>query len=174
MKLRHSFAICILSILLSPIVLYGQLTIDREVIGSAGFQEMENVPLHSTWTAGEVKVANHGKGLLYISEGFQQSLDEGIAVFTDLPYQDLEIQVFPNPTSDRIMIRTDFHRGIGTHADISYRVYNVRGEVLLLEKKNIMADESVIDLSHLVSGVYYLVLMDSSGSHIKNFRIIKL
>jgi hypothetical protein len=75
------------------------------------------------------------------------------------------LEIFPNPTSAELNIRTPFEKG-------EIRIYNSIGQEVLSEK--ITGKEQNIQLSHLESGIYFLSVQSGkemiTKRFVKNFR----
>ena len=75
-----------------------------------------------------------------------------------------DIYVYPNPASDIIIVKAA--------KDISDMVlYNIKGEAVLARKGSPLSGQSVIDVSGLSDGIYFLKIVTSDGTSTK--KIIK-
>ena len=74
-----------------------------------------------------------------------------------------EIQVFPNPTKDDLNILLDKNK------IEEFILLDIHGRVIFHQSGLINKDR--IDLSHFVSGTYFLKIITSEG--IRNIRVIK-
>jgi len=65
---------------------------------------------------------------------------------------DLNFEIYPNPTSDRIMLKTTIH------SEMTIKIYDFSGHMVLVDK---MIANTELDISELSSGIYFLQLTDS-------------
>jgi hypothetical protein len=88
------------------------------------------------------------------------SICSSLSDINDLQQGDDKTIVFPNPVSDKLIIKTNSQ-------NFQIQLYNQLGQ-LLLSKQN----ESVLDVSHLSLGMYYVkILLEKDNIH--SFKIIK-
>jgi hypothetical protein len=76
-----------------------------------------------------------------------------------------ETEVFPNPFSDYIILRTKHHQ-----EPISYRIYSVTGQ--LMAGGTLNSNTTIISSSELKSGMYNLNII--SNRKLLNYRLIKM
>jgi len=74
------------------------------------------------------------------------------------------IQIYPNPTSGKIVVS-------GQLLDVSVEVYDVVGQVVFTPAVSALSPETTIDISHLPSGTYFVTLATEKGKVVK--KIIK-
>lgn len=102
-----------------------------------------------------------------LTQGVQQPYE--ISVVTGLKEAigiDLVCSVYPNPATDFVTLKA----GNYETEDLTYQLYNSSGN--LLEKKKIEGYESIIVISKLVPGTYFLKV-NAKNKEIKTFKIIK-
>lgn len=139
--------------------------ITLEVIGNAGdyYQDADGVNLH--WTVGEIAIEHYDKDELRLSEGFHQLyLESFVTALWELPELSIHLEVFPNPTSGWLNIRTD------NPERFSLKIFNVHGQQLttaVLEQGQL-----TMDLSSLPDGLYLLSAF-SENQLVKTFKINK-
>ena len=77
------------------------------------------------------------------------------------------VQVFPNPTSDLLTLRTD---NLGVEG-FNVQVLDVLGRVLLV-KNNLRGDSNQLSLSELAEGNYMLLFNDEKGTLLAREQIV--
>ena len=122
--------------------------LDRNLVNNdKSFYSIDN---GFTWTASSIE------GSVMIHPVFSTSLDAelGVEQPATLSYN---VEIYPNPTSDKITIRTDV-------ADYSgAEVYSAYGQLVAF------TDTNIVDLVHLTNGVYFVRL---KGYSQKTFKVI--
>ena len=88
------------------------------------------------------------------------SICSSLTNISDLQQGDDKIILFPNPVSDKLTIKTNSQ-------NFQIKLYNQLGQLLMSE-----VNESVLDVSHLNVGIYYLQIL-SEKDDIDSFKIIK-
>lgn len=88
------------------------------------------------------------------------SICSSLTKVEDLQQGDDKIIVFPNPVSDQLTLKTNSQ-------NFQIKIYNQLGQLLLSE-----TNESILDVSHLSFGIYYVVIL-SEKDQIQSFKIIK-
>ena len=85
-------------------------------------------------------------------------------VFNIAGIENKDISVYPNPASDKIMVKAG--------KNISDMVlYNVKGEAVLVKRGSSLNGQSVIEINGLNDGIYFLKIVTSDGTSTK--KIIK-
>jgi len=126
-------------------------SISSSVMSASGASfESENFTLH--FSIGEPLNTIIESGDIMISQGMLQiTLNE---IFSDIALPSThELSVYPNPTSDGIMIQTS-----DKHKSLNYKVFDVNGALLL--HAPIITESTKADLSHLPKGNYILKVYD--------------
>lgn len=132
--------------------------IEREVIASAT-SSMENGTLLLNATLGETVIATlEGSNALSVSSGFHQA--DLIFTNTYEPFSDLDVQVFPNPTSSSIRISTS------SKDDVTVVVYNLMGQALLQKELMAPIEQAALSLDELPAAHYFLKITDKTGNPI--------
>ncbi|MFN4122812.1 MAG: T9SS type A sorting domain-containing protein, partial [Flavobacteriales bacterium] len=80
--------------------------------------------------------------------------------------QDMGITLYPNPTQDRLFIKTEQSQ----KRPLKFSLYNMQGKLIIQEQ--LVAEYESFDLSNLVSGVYLVNIVDGSGARVTK-KIIK-
>jgi|AntAceMinimDraft_17_1070374.scaffolds.fasta_scaffold01528_6 hypothetical protein len=73
------------------------------------------------------------------------------------------IKFFPNPAKDAIYIKSDSH--------LKLIIYNLLGDIL--KKPEICKGQSIINISDLSKGIYFLQIKDENGYIVETRKIIK-
>lgn len=88
------------------------------------------------------------------------SICSSLSDIKDLQQGDDKIRVFPNPVSDKLIIKTNSQ-------NFQIKLYNQLGQLLISEE-----NESNLDVSHLSFGIYYVkIFLEKDNIH--SFKIIK-
>jgi hypothetical protein len=86
---------------------------------------------------------------------------------TNLPAQNFDFQVFPNPSSDRIYL--DFK---GQNISAYYvTISTINGRALLMLPQPILNDG--IDISEIPAGTYVLTLIDKKTKQASSVKFVK-
>ncbi len=78
----------------------------------------------------------------------------------------LECKVFPNPATDFLTLNIDNFN----NKKLSYFLYNSNGT--LIENKEIKDNETIIEMTKLISSIYFLKITEGQRE-LKTFKIIK-
>ena len=100
-----------------------------------------------------------------INEGVQQPYV--VEVVTSIQTENIEIELFPNPTTDLAYLKFKSGRTI---SDLTYSLTDIHSRII--SNKTTLSENNEIDLSALANGVYLLNVRDEKQT-IKSFRIIK-
>ena len=121
-------------------------TISKQVIGTAG-KTQSNSNLKVSWTTGEPVVGLMTAGGNQLGNGYYPALDiQALSVEDNV--LDVQLRVYPNPTSSKIFITSK--ENVGT-----YEIYNTLG-VLLSSTKLISENHRIeVDLSSYKPSLYH-------------------
>ncbi len=120
-----------------------------------------------SYTLGQVAYTTNTSTSGTVTQGVQQPYE--IFVVTGLEEAkgiNLEFTVYPNPTTDFLKLNVENHE----LKNLCYQLYDINGN--LLQKKEIINKETVIQTSDLAPAAYYLQISDNE-KEIKTFKIIK-
>jgi hypothetical protein len=101
------------------------------------------------------------------STWIQQAIE--ILVINNIDYSfnsSINIKAFPNPATENIILSIDKLE----NKAIKYMLFDYNGK--LIEQNNINSNETIINLTHLNSSVYFVKITDGH-THFKTFKIIK-
>lgn len=129
--------------------------ISRSVIGSNGsfYNNLIFGDLH--FTLGEVAVSRLTTDEIELGEGFHRSYYELIVDTKEVFPLDWEVNVFPNPTSDRIQIK------LSDISQANAQLFNNLGQLMI--ETNFQSSTEEIDLNNLPAGTYWLHLKDDES-----------
>ncbi len=116
-----------------------------------------------SYTVGQtfVDVAVSDKGS--VTPGVQQAYEITIIDGVDDRQVTLEAAVYPNPVTDRLVLRVD-------DTDLRYSLTDVNGRAIAAD--NIIDVQTSIEMSNLAQGVYFL-RVDNGKNMVKTFKIVK-
>lgn len=151
-----------MKILSIAFIFCGNLVFAQEVIGSAG-ETFSNGSLIVDYTLGETVIFTGSDGTNDLTQGFHQTKWQFVGVEE---FQiSFEASVYPNPTSDLLIISVqDFQ-------DLSYQMYDSQGK--LVRNGEIKQSESIIAVQELSQGQYSLSIIKNSNP-VKQFTLVKL
>lgn len=141
-----------------------QEIIERETINTAG-STFKNSQFEFSYSIGEVFVETKSNESIILTQGFQQA-DINITSNENFDFiNDIKIRIYPNPSSDKIIIHNE--------EDLDYFVsmINSSGKYVLEESKFINAIEE-IDISNLANGTYYLIY--KTDKKVTKVKLIKM
>ena len=115
-----------------------------------------------SFTIGEPIIETVGNENHNLTQGFQQSTRPFISDYNEL--DDIEIDVYPNPTTDIVKIELSERR------QLDYQLYDLHG--VMLQQDKISEINTTISLGKYYPSVYILKLIDNNmGS--RTFQIVK-
>ena len=157
------YAFAVFCLLLSSFQASGQ-SISHFVIGNAGSYAEDATIGNIHWTVGEIAVEQYENGLV-LSQGFHQTYNDLLSTaIWELPQVELDLNVYPNPTSSWIYLKSD------QIEPLQVVVTNVMGQVVI--PRTVFAMDAQLDFSKLPGGMYLLtVFMD--GQLVKTYKIQK-
>ncbi len=139
-------------------------SLSQDVIGSSGdYFVGSNGSLSSTIGESETETIGTGKNIL--TQGFQQ----GSVVITSLniiPQADLEVNVFPNPATNYIILQI---KNLNEKS-LQYVIYDLEGKEFM--RRNVTSFEEKIDLQNLKPSIYLLKVLYNSDE-LNIYKIIK-
>lgn len=149
-------------VLMGTSIAYGQLTVSRQVIGSAGAQ-IENNNFSVCNTVGEAVTATFIEGSLTVTQGFQQRSNKvKVSIEVDANHP-LSIRIFPNPTTDVVKVVRE------GQVLTSYEIYALDGRLI---KKAPFKGEFV-SFAPYAKGTYIIRLFAHEQQLITTAKIIK-
>lgn len=99
-----------------------------------------------------------------VAQGVQQPFEISIMVGINETTINLELSVYPNPTTNYLTLKTD------DNANLSYQLIDLQGKVI--ENKKVTANSTTIKMEELPKAIYFLNIKDNNQK-VKTFKIIK-
>lgn len=132
-----------------------------EVVATAG-ETFSTNSLTLDWTLGEIMTESYS-GTIVLTQGFHQP-DNNTTSLEDLASVVGTITVYPNPTTDFIVIETE------QAGNLELVLFDMSGRSVL--RQNVSGSSSQLDLSGLPDGSYLLRLSDGQQAA-RSIRISK-
>lgn len=140
--------------------------VSPEVISSAG-DHFQNEDISLSWTLGEPVIATFS-GEYILTQGFHQDMYI-ITSIDELTNVDFDIEVYPNPTPDRINIRWSL---LQEHNDlVLIQILDMSGKIMYEEKINENAKGTQINLNNLHRSAYLMKVTYQKQT--KTYKIVK-
>ncbi len=140
-------------------------TVSPELVSSAG-ESFSNSNYQLDWSVGETVTATHSAGDFVLTQGFHQDTYI-ITAIKDLA-TDINISVYPNPTSNFVIIDFSAPQKLENFKII---VTDINGKIL--EQAETTAYKKQLDFSDYADGIYYLSVEQKNNQLLKVFKIIK-
>ena len=118
-----------------------------------------------SWTIGEPVIATVSDGTTTLTQGFHQSKLMVTAV-NDIQITGVEIKVYPNPTSDFVIIH--FNKLID---HLTYWLFDFNGKII--EQKNISGNDIKVNMTNCAEGSYLLRISYKKKQPLQTFKIMK-
>lgn len=154
------------TLLIFLIVIFSGVTVTaQEVVASSG-SSGTITGYKVDWTLGEPVIETLTGPANILTQGMHQT-NLLVTGLEEMIVPGLEVRVYPNPTSDLLMIEV-----IQTGNDLfRYELFDITGRKIVLKKMNSNIEE--IDMGSYVSGVYLLNVLNLNRKHVKVCKIIK-
>ena len=136
----------------------------QEIISTCGDYE-ETISGSISWTIGEPVIETFSNETNILTQGFQQS-KLTVTNITENQFNGIEINAFPNPTNDFILVKTKTNNK--TNMDIC--LFDLKGNLIF--KQKMINKEQNIKMNNYNSGTYILKITENN-KEIKTFQIIK-
>ncbi len=142
---------------------FGQ-TVSPELVSSSG-DSFSSASYQLDWSIGECVTATHSAGSYVIAQGFHTNTFV-ISTVKDLR-ADVEISVYPNPTSDFITLNFAKVQNFGK---VSYTLTDFSGKVL--QTTELKSETQQINFTNRAGGTYFITI-SLDNQLVKSFQIIK-
>jgi hypothetical protein len=120
-----------------------------------------------SYTVGQVAYTTNTENGGTVAQGVQQPYEIMVISSNEDKYViNIELSVYPNPTSEYLKLKI-VNNTTGT---LSYQLYDVNGK--LLENKEIVDAETIIQMEMLIPSIYFLKVTDNN-KEVKTYKIIK-
>ena len=118
-----------------------------------------------SYTVGQtvVEVASNNAGS--ITPGVQQAYEIIIIDGIDNRQVTLEAAVYPNPVTDRLVLRVD-----NTTTALHYSLTDVNGRTITND--NIVNEQTSIEMNNLAQGIYFVRVSDGDTA-VRTFKVVK-
>ncbi len=130
--------------------------------GGSGISEAGSL----SWSVGELAVLTFSSPNAQLSQGFHQNGLQ-ITPVIEMDGQSIQMDVFPNPTTQVLQIRTT-----GASAPLRYQIFSLLGRPIQAGQHE--GTTSLIDLEHLPAQTYILKLFGAFGKEVAVFKIQKI
>jgi hypothetical protein len=133
------------------------LSQEQNVVGTSG-SYTENASGSVSWTIGEVIIETGTGGTHEATQGFHQS---NIWVLGVEELSELEISIYPNPTSDFVNIKTE--------GEVMLSIYDMSGR--LINSYHLTEETNQINVDQYSRGTYNMVF-ETEGQKSKTARLV--
>lgn len=152
----------LLLLLTSSFLLYGQ----QELVSSGG--DFTGPGGSVAFSAGQVAYIGAASAGFILTEGVQQPWEIFlVTAVKDFRGITADIQVYPNPVSNRLIIKIPFLSG----ETYQFRISEITGKVL--ETGQLRSSETGIPFDGRLTGAYLLTISRHTGQVIQTYKIIK-
>jgi hypothetical protein len=161
----------ILALLLFSGMVYGQSSINSQVIAAAGNSGNTNTTVIN-YTLGEPVTDQYASNTVILSQGFQQPEGAGSVALEDVQNL-MDLLIFPNPSSGEISIAFDTRKKL----DLNIKLVDISGRVVrdLGDRVSVSGKETLhMDLTDLSSGVYFLRLLNPANGIQESIQVRKI
>lgn len=146
------------------LLLFSGNFVAQNSINSAG-GDASSIDGSISYTIGQVDFSNYSNASGEINLGVQQPF-EILLLSTHEYAQKWNVDVFPNPTADKVFVRMEEH----TFGKIKYELFDASGRLLL--SGGVEETVQVIQMDNF-SPATYLLKLSSDQSVLKTFRLVK-
>ena len=120
----------------------------------------------SSYSVGQVVYTTNTGSNGSVAQGVQQPYEISITTGMDVKTIQLEMVVYPNPTTDFLKLKVEN----GVYENASFQLYDVQGK--MVETKQLIENTTTIKMISYPKGIYFLKVADNNMV-IKTFKIIK-
>ncbi len=138
-------------------------TASPELVSSSG-DSFNNTSYQLDWSLGECITATHSAGNYVLTQGLHQN--SYVITSVENLAKDINISVYPNPTTDLItidLLSSAGHNNVMTVTDINGKV---------LQQVEVINEVEQLSFSNYANGIYFLTIKQENQL-IKSFKIIK-
>ena len=136
----------------------------QEVVATSGETKSAS-GFEISWTIGEPVIQTFSSGATILTQGLHQT-NLQVTPVNKLLLPNLEISVFPNPSSEFIVIRLN-----ELPPSPKFALFNLSGK--LISQKNIESTNTQLNLNEFAPGTYLLKIMQEKNQELQTFKIIK-
>lgn len=142
--------------------------ISPEIVSSSG-AIFQGQTIQLDWTLGEIAITSINNSSVQVTQGFHQP-NFLITKTIDYPKQIGEIKVYPNPTSDRIVMDLKFEK----NRKVVVRLMTINGQTLKTTELDGLTITDFMEISHLPSGNYFLNFSIDNNAYSSTYKIQKI
>ena len=160
MKQKLLQLIAITFLLLLPIIMVGQQTIDtsgQNATGTGG---------SVSYSVGQIVYTTNSGTNGSVAQGVQQPYEISVVLGIEHPEINLQMTVSPNPTTNSVTLKVANYE----FETLSYQFYDITGKQFLIGQTS--TNETQILLGDLPSSTYFLKITNQN-TIIKTFKILK-
>lgn len=140
-----------------------------QVIGTTG-KAASRDGMHFTYTVGETLTTTlKESGLYKATQGFHQPDVCAVVSTHDVDLASWNIEVFPNPATDRLTIRFDAEKSNA----LNLSAFTPLGQAVLTHQTLTQPQGSLLDCSQWQPGIYLLLLSDPATGAAATVRVVK-
>ena len=152
-----------------PLTLFGQVQLERSVIGSTG-GDAGSGDVHLSYTVGEPVVTTASGGTIILTQGFQQPTDVIIGI--DEPDYGISINAYPNPTEGTVILDVETEKP----REFNVEVFDASGQKVLTQGNFTAKDQykHTINMSSYASGNYFIRLTAGEDDFQKSLKVQKI
>ena len=146
------------------------------LICSVGLHAQETVPAaggdatgaggSSSYTVGQVVYTTNTGTNGSVAQGVQQPYEISIVTGVDETTINLELSVFPNPTTNDLQLKVES----GKLENLNFQLIDLQGEII--ENKKVTASNTTIKMEVLPKAIYFLKVTRNNQA-VKTFKVIK-
>ena len=118
----------------------------------------------ASYTVGQVVYTTSTGANGSVSHGVQQPYEIYTTVGVNETSINLELKVYPNPTTDYLTLKVEKTEGL------SFQLFDMQGKVI--ENKKVIANNTTIKMEELPKATYFIKITNNNRP-VKTFKIIK-
>ncbi len=138
-------------------------------VGSPRYAPVLGLPEDGSFASGvEYGTVGFGREIVPIA---RMNIVDPNDVSVQILAEDNFVNVFPNPTSDRVTVELDF---VNHTSNMTIAVYNTRGQEMLVQNySNIQRETLSLNVSNFANGTYYMNIITDNGVRTKKIIVQK-
>lgn len=151
--------------LIASLLLVSHLTYSQETVPASG-GDAEGSGGASSYTVGQIVYTTNTGDNGSIAQGIQQAYEILVVMGIDITTIQLEMTVYPNPTTNCLQLKVDSELLDG----LTFQLIDLQGKVI--ENKGLFAIQTTVNMEALPAAIYFLHVRNNNQV-IKTFKIIK-
>ena len=141
---------------------------EPEVVATSGNSFLTG-SVQLDWTLGELSVTTISGSNQQITQGFHQP-EYRITSITELPSDFWEVQIFPNPTTDRIQIKLELEQD----RKVFIRMTDSTGKLVWTKETEGQTVEESAEMNAFPAGSYFLSFQIGEKQFSSVYKILKI